>query len=67
MQELKQYLGRKNNIKVAVRYLGETPCGIVQSNPTMACLYGKWIHSRALKRKQTSGTNVKYNIVTPMW
>ena len=55
------------NIKVVVKDLGETPCGIVRSNSTMAWLCGKWIHLGALKRKPTSCTNVKYNIVTPMW
>ena len=64
MQELKQYI---YNTKVVVKDLGETPCGIVRSNSTMIWVYGKQMHSRDSKSQPTSCTNVKYNIVTPMW
>ena len=63
-QELKQYT---YNIKVVVENLSETPCGIVRSNSTMVWVYGKRMHSGASKSQPTSCTNVKYNIVTPMW
>ena len=61
---MKQYT---YNVKVVANNLGETPCGIVWSNSTMVWAYGKRMHSGALKRQPTSCTNVKYNIVTPMW